>query len=169
MMTGLVFALTFLAALGCRNSWADSSSPFQHRRPTALARLPSAEGIAAMQSINAAVLNPLFGAAFFGTAAVCGILMLFSLWSWRDPGALWLLLGGVLYLGGALLVTIACNVPLNEALATLSPPGRERRAVDRIRREVDGVGNHLRTMASLAAAALLTIALCYRTGGPEGP
>ena len=36
----------------------------------ALARVPSAEGIAAMQSINVVVLNPSFLGAFMGTAAI---------------------------------------------------------------------------------------------------
>ena len=36
----------------------------------ALARVPSAEGIGAMQSINAVVLNPSFLGAFIGTAVV---------------------------------------------------------------------------------------------------
>ena len=40
----------------------------------ALHRLPPAQGIAAMQSINVVVINPLFLAAFFGTAITCAIL-----------------------------------------------------------------------------------------------
>ncbi len=36
----------------------------------ALARVPSAEGIAAMQSINVVVINPAFLGAFMGTAVL---------------------------------------------------------------------------------------------------
>ena len=36
-----------------------------------LARLPPAQGIAAMKHINVVVINPWFMGAFFGTALVC--------------------------------------------------------------------------------------------------
>ena len=77
-----------------------------------------------MQSINAVILNPVFLAVFFGTAALCAFAMLSLLWTWGDPGALWRMLGGGLYLAGGLLVTMARNVPLNQALAPLAPDGR---------------------------------------------
>jgi uncharacterized membrane protein len=54
----------------------------------ALARLPSAGGIAAMQFINVAIINPVFLAAFFGTAAACVLVMIASLLRWHNPAAL---------------------------------------------------------------------------------
>jgi uncharacterized membrane protein len=59
------------------------------------------------------------------------------------------------------LVTVVCNVPKNEALASVAPT------------DPDGVGlwagylaswttwNHVRAVASLAAAAALILGLCY--------
>lgn len=65
---GLLFALTLFAALGC-GLMAGFFFAFSASVIKVLARLPSAEGIAAMQSINVAILNPVFLAAFLGTTA----------------------------------------------------------------------------------------------------
>lgn len=125
----------------------------------ALARLPHAQGIGAMQSINATVINPLFMTAFFGTAAACGILTILSLLSWHRPGAAFLFVGSLLYLLGTILVTIVFNVPRNNALAAVDPASAEgaRLWVGYV---TDWTAwNHVRTVAALVAAASLTIAL----------
>lgn len=82
----LLFALTLFAALGC-GLMAGLFFAFSTAVMEALARLPAAAGIAAMQSINVAILNPLFLATFLGTGAVCFVLMVVSLLSWRAPGS----------------------------------------------------------------------------------
>jgi len=87
--------LTLFAALGC-GLMAGLFFAFSVSVMKALARLPPAEGIAAMQSINVAILNPLFGAAFFGTAAACVLVMISSLLWWHAPGAVYLLVGSAL-------------------------------------------------------------------------
>ncbi len=125
----------------------------------ALGRLPPAHGIAAMQFINVTVINPWFLTVFFGTAAVCAVLLVFSLLDWQRPGAGMRLAGSLLYLVGTILVTIACNVPRNDALAAVEAESDEGG------RLWDGylVGwtawNHVRTLAALAAAVLLALAL----------
>ncbi len=53
-----------------------------------LARLPAEKGIAAMQSINIAVLNPQFLGVFLGTAAACVLGIVFSLMRWQGSGGL---------------------------------------------------------------------------------
>jgi uncharacterized membrane protein len=126
----------------------------------ALARLPAAQGIAAMQSINIAVINPLFLAALFGTAALCAWLATSSLKMWGRPGAGYLLAGGLLYLGGAILVTVFFNVPLNDALARLDPAVGDNAVFWNSYLSTWTAWNHLRTVASLSAAALLTVARC---------
>lgn len=156
----LLFALALVAALGC-GLIAGVFFAFSAFVMKALARLSPGEGIAAMQSINVAVLNPSFMAAFFGTAAACGLALIFSLLRWDEPGAIYLFVGGVLYLVGSLLVTIAFNVPRNEALASVAradPGGASLWAG-----YVSGwtAWNHVRTAASLAAAASFSIALGY--------
>jgi len=114
----LLFALTLLAALGC-GLIAGVFFAFSAFVMKALARLPSGEGIAAMQSINVAVLNPWFLSAFFGTAAACVAALICSLLRWHESGAVYLFLGAVLYLAGSLLVTMVFNVPRNQALAAI--------------------------------------------------
>ena len=63
----------------------------------ALAEIPSRQGIAAMQSINVVVINPMFLGAFFGTAATCLVVVLQSL---DRSGAerIYLVAGSALYI-----------------------------------------------------------------------
>jgi uncharacterized membrane protein len=125
----------------------------------ALGRLPSGQGIAAMQSINKLAVTPAFMSALFGSALACAGLAAWSVVAWGQRPAPWLLAGGVLYLVGAIAVTIAANVPLNDALAATRPDGAG--AADRwsgyLRRWT--AWNHLRAAAALAATGLLIVAL----------
>ena len=59
IVDGFLFTLTFVTALGC-GLIAGLFFVFSVAVMQALARLPAAGGIAAMQSINSAMLNPLF-------------------------------------------------------------------------------------------------------------
>ena len=157
-MEGLLFALTLAAALGA-GLVAGVFFAFSAFVMNALARLPPAQGIAAMQSINVAVLNPVFFTPFFGTAACCAVLAVSALLSWQEPGAVYRFAGALLYLLGTILVTIAFNVPRNDALADVNPasPG----GAGLWARYVSGwtAWNHVRTAAALAAAAAFTLAL----------
>ena len=110
-MNRLIFVLTFASAIGS-GLVAGIFFAFSTFVMKALARLPSAQGIAAMQSINVVVLNPLFFAVFFGTAAICVVLAVRSLFLWQTTGAVYLLVGSLLYPVGTILVTIVFNVPL---------------------------------------------------------
>lgn len=158
MTDNLSFALTLFAALGC-GLVAGVFYAFSTFVMNALARLPPAQGIAAMQSINAAVINPWFMTAFLGTAAACAVLIVFALLRWHRPGAVCLLIGGLLYLIGTLLVTMGFNVPRNNALAALDPASAESASLWAGYVSSWTAWNHVRTAAALAAAALLIIAL----------
>lgn len=156
----LLFALTLFTALGC-GLIAGVFFAFSAFVMKALARLPAAEGIAAMQSINVAVINPLFLGVFLGTGAACIFVIIFSLLRWHDPGTVYLLAGGALYLVGSLLVTIVFNVPKNDALASVAPTGPNSASLWASYLTSWTAWNHVRTAAALMAAAALTIALCY--------
>lgn len=155
----LLFALKLFSALGC-GLIAGVFFAFSTFMMKALAQRPPAQGIAAMQAINITVINPWFMTAFLGTAVACLFLTVSSLLKWNQPSAAYLLVGSLLYFIGTFLVTIVFNMPLNNALATVKPDS------------ADGVNlwasyltnwtfwNHVRTVAALAAAAVLTIALC---------
>jgi uncharacterized membrane protein len=155
------FALKLFAALGC-GLIAGVFFAFSTFVMNALARLQPTQGIAAMQSINITVINPLFFTAFLGTAAACIFLAISSLLKWHQPGAAYLLLGSLLYLVGTLGVTIVFNVPLNDALAMVKPDSTDGASLWTSYLTNWTVWNHIRTAAALAAAASLTIALCDR-------
>lgn len=155
---GPMTVLTFLAALGSALV-AGIFFAFSAFVMKALGKLPPAQGIAAMQSINVVVLNPWFFAAFFGTAAICVVLAVFALLEWSEGGAAFLLAGSALYLLGCILVTMACNVPLNNALAAAKPDTAEGAATWERYLSVWTVWNHVRTAASLLAAACFVLVL----------
>ena len=156
----LLFTLTFLASLGCA-LMAGLFFVFSVAVMKALARLPSAEGIAAMQSINVAIINPIFLVVFFGTAAVCILVIIVSLLRWHESGVVYLILGSVLYLVGSFLVTVVFNVPKNNALASVSSDDPDSTSLWASYLDKWTAWNHVRTVASLAAMALLIIGLCY--------
>lgn len=154
----LVFVLTLLAALGC-GLVGGAFLAFSDFVMKALGRISASEGIAAMQSINVVVLRSSFLRAFFATAVLCLVAIVASLVRWQEPGSAYLLVGGALYLAGTFAVTILCNVPRNRALASIQPgdPGGATVWADYL---VSWTAwNHVRTVASLAAAALFSIAL----------
>jgi len=157
----LFFALKLFSALGCGLT-AGVFFAFSSFVMNALARLPPAQGIAAMQSINITVINPAFFTALFGTAATCLFLSIRSLLKWHQPGASCLLVGALFYLVGTILVTAVFNVPLNDALAGVKPETDEGSKLWATYLADWTVWNHVRAIAALAAAALFTIALCQR-------
>ncbi|MCI0388759.1 MAG: DUF1772 domain-containing protein [Acidobacteria bacterium] len=160
------FALNFFAALGC-GLIAGFFFAFSVGVMKALARLPPGEGIAAMQSINVAVLNPWFLGAFMGTAAICALVVIISLMRWRDPGAGYSLVGGMLYLLGSLIVTMLFNVPKNNELAAVTPADPASANLWASYLTNWTAWNHVRAVASLAAMVSLIIALCYQIAHVE--
>ena len=125
----------------------------------ALGASPPAHGISAMQSINVVVINRWFLTPFLGMTVLSVLLSIAAVLRWHDPGAAYVVAGGLLYFLGTFLVTMMFNVPRNnalEAVAATSPEGAELWA-DYL------VGwtnwNHVRTIAALASAASFTIAL----------
>lgn len=158
MTHALVFALTLAAALGS-GLVGGIFFAFSSFVMTALGRLPPPQGIAAMQAINVAVLNPLFFAVFFGTGLVSVALAILALADWSRAGSGYLLVGSLLYPLGSILVTMLANVPLNRALAAVEPESAEGAQCWARYRTAWTAWNHLRTVASLAAAAALMLAL----------
>ena len=158
IVNNLRFPLMLVAALGC-GLVAGVFFAFSTFVMLALARLQPPQGIAAMQSINITAINPLFMTAIFGTAAACIYLAISSLLKWNQPGAVYLLVGSLLYLVGTVGVTIAFNVPLNDVLAIVDPNSTEGANLWARYLTDWTMWNHVRTVAAIAAAALFTIAL----------
>ncbi|MGH2412702.1 MAG: DUF1772 domain-containing protein [Microcystaceae cyanobacterium] len=157
-VNNLRFPLMLVAALGC-GLVAGVFFAFSTFVMSALARLQPPQGIAAMQSLNITAINPLFMTAIFGTAVACIFLAISSLLKWHQPGAAYLLIGSLLYLVGTIGVTSAFNVPLNDALAVVKPDSTEGANLWASYLTNWTIWNHVRTIAALAAAALITLTL----------
>jgi uncharacterized membrane protein len=153
-----IFLVTLASALGY-GLIAGVFFAFSSFVMKALARLSPAQGVAAMQSINVAVINPWFLTVFLGTAAACVVLAVSSLLSWQRAGAPLLLAGSLLYLVGTILVTIVFHIPWNNGLAAVEPASPEAAARWAHYLVHWTAWNHVRGGAALAAAALLILGL----------
>lgn len=161
---GMLDFAVFLSALGC-GLIAGAFFAFSTFVMKALGNLPPAQGIAAMQSINVVVINPWFLTMFLGTAVACVVEIIASVFRWHDPGVPYLVAGSLLYLVGTFAVTMLGNVPLNNALAVVEPAGAEGARLWSRYLTSWTAWNHVRTIAALAAAASLTIALVLNARG----
>ena len=150
--------LILISALGC-GLIAGAFFAFSSFVMGALGKLPASQGIAAMQSINVVVINPVFLGVLFGTAVLALILGFGAIWNLADPRAMWIMAGTGLYVIGTVLVTMVFNVPLNNALAAVDPASSEGAAVwaDYLRTWTNW--NHVRTLAALAASGAFISAL----------
>ncbi|MGW1022582.1 anthrone oxygenase family protein [Streptomyces sp. NPDC002577] len=158
MIEGPYFVLTVLGALAC-GLMAGVFVAFSTFVMKGLAALPASQGIAAMNAINAMAVGPAFMVLFMGAAGLCAVLAVVTFVLWPDKGTVELLLGCALYLAGSFVVTIAANVPRNEALARLDPEAPE--SAEYWHRYVAEwtMWNHIRSAASLTASASFVLAL----------
>ncbi len=123
----------------------------------ALLELPAEYGQQAMQRINVRIINPVFLLAFMGSALACALVAVLCVLHPATPGTGWLLAGALTYLAGPFGVTLACNVPLNNAMARARPDEASTAwpaNASRWRR-----WNHLRTVLAVLATTLLGIGL----------
>lgn len=157
-MDRLHTASTLLAALGS-GLIGGAFFAFSAFVLAALARLPEPTGIAAMQSMIAAIKTPLFLAVFFATAALAALLGIAATLRWSEPGALYLLIGSLLYLNGPFGVTLLKNLPLNDKLAATKPESAEGRRFWGEFRAAWGLWNHVRWVGALGASAAFILAL----------
>lgn len=153
----LTSSTRFIAAIGC-GIVGGAFFAFSTFVMKSLSRLPAEQGMAAMQAINVAVLRSWFLFAILATAVLCLATVVLTLPRWGEPAAICWLAGAALYLAGTFLVTVLFNVPMNNTLAALSPTSREGAACWATYLKRWTMWNHVRTLASLAAMALLMIA-----------
>ena len=152
------FVLVFFALLGS-GLIAGVFFAFSAFVMKALVRLTPADGIAAMQSINITVLNPWFLGVFLGTAVICILLLVWTLLLWNQNGSMYLIMGSSFYLIGNLMVTAIFNVPKNEALAKVNVSDADADQLWRNYVDKWTYWNHVRTVASLLAAACFGLSL----------
>ena len=125
----------------------------------ALARVPSSEGMLAMQTINITVLNPGFLGAFMGMALIGMMLAIVASVGWESASSPYLLGGAAAYVGGTWFVTVQGNVPLNEKLAAVKPDDPESIIVWEHYLEHWTKLNTKRAGAAILAAVLFSIGL----------
>lgn len=152
-----LWLVTFAAALGA-GLIAGFFFSFSFVVMGSLERLPAAQGIKAMQTINVVVLNPYFFLAFFGTALLSLAIAVMQVLSWNDA-SFNALAGAMLYLVGAIFVTMAFNVPLNNALARVASESDDGAVMWQRYLKLWTAWNHVRTIAPLAACAFFILAL----------
>lgn len=127
-----------------------------------LGRLTDGAYLSAMQSINRAILNPFFLCVFMGTLL---LLPVCTFVHYGQPLSVrfWLLVAATLvYAVGVFGVTMAGNVPMNEALDKFDILAATPEALHQQRLKFEGPWNGLNTIRTLAAiaASILTIAAC---------
>jgi uncharacterized membrane protein len=154
----VIVALAVWAAVGC-GLMGGILFAFSNFVMQALAQQPPAGAIRTMQAINIQIVNPTFLTIFVGTPLASAFLVIICTRCLSQPGAKLLLFGSTLYLVGTLAVTVAFNIPLNNRLATQDPE-----SVEAARYWLAYVSewvkwNHVRTIAALTAAMLLTLAV----------
>ena len=161
-MTGALFILTFVAALGSALN-AGLFFIFSVCIMQALGRLETDEGISAMQSINRTIINPLFMAAFMGTALLSAVIITVAILRWSDPesapGLVWTMAGAIVYLIANIGVTMVFNVPLNTALDRAEPDSAQGAALWTRYLDVWTKWNHVRSVGTLVSTAFFILAL----------
>jgi uncharacterized membrane protein len=155
-MRDLSSGITFLAIIGI-GLMAGVFFTFSTFVMKALGRLPAKEGIAAMQSINLAVVPSLFLAAFLATSVLSVAVVVFSAIRWGESSALLCGAGALIFLLGNFVVTMAFNVPLNDRLASISPQDLASAAVWQTYLIHWTAWNHVRTISALVSMVLLIL------------
>ncbi|MFC4307514.1 DUF1772 domain-containing protein [Steroidobacter flavus] len=150
MKSHLWTALLILASVGSGLN-AGLFFIFSNTIMRAFDRLPAAGAVAAMNSINRIIQNPLFFLVFFGTALLCLVLLIGRL---NSP---LVVAGALFYLAGSMGVTMVCNVPLNDKLEKVSPSATDLETQWHAYRRPWTRWNHVRVLACLLAAAAFVI------------
>lgn len=131
-----------------------------------LNRLPDDQYLAAMQSINVAILNPMFFLSFMGSLIMLPLSAWLSYKAQHVTQANYLITAAAVYIIGAFGVTIFGNVPLNDQLAQfdLATASAAEIKHQRVIFEIPWNKLHsIRTLASILSLALVVIACMLST------
>lgn len=130
---------------------------FSNTVMTALAKIPPAEGVRAMQSINRVILNPVFLGSFIGTAVLSLVVVVLGCLGIAGFASHWFISAACLYVFGTFFYTAFRNVPLNDKLEALAP--EEANEFWQFYLHTWTRYNHHRTIASILAVVLYSIGL----------
>lgn len=157
----LVPSLLWFSAIGC-GLMAGLYFAFSAFIMTALARIAPPAAIAAMNAINVVIVKSLFMPLFLLTTLAAAALAIAALFRLAESDAMAMLAGGVVYVLGMFVVTMLCNVPLNDALAAVDPATQEAASLWSRYLKDWTFWNHVRTIASTGAFAMFVLALVLR-------
>jgi uncharacterized membrane protein len=127
----------------------------------ALRAIKGTQHIATMQAINDKIKNPVFFLSFIGPTILLPLAAFLHRGLEQFP---LLVAAAALHIIGANGVTMAGNIPLNDRLDKVDTDQISETEADQIRNEFQGAGSpwmrfhNIRTLASIAAAALVLIA-----------
>jgi len=125
----------------------------------ALEKRPPAEGMAAMQSINVVVLNPVFLGVFIGAVALCGVVVLMAFLGGTLVMQGLTTAGMVFYAVGTVFLTGTKNVPLNNKLRDMAADTAEGQAFWRLYCRDWTRWNTVRTIAATLACGCFSYSL----------
>lgn len=142
---------------------------YAHTIMPGLRRTDDRTFVSAFQSIDRAIINPWFMFCFFGALLLTGLATALHLQSGR--GTLpWLAVAFALYLV-AVVITLAVNVPLNDAIKAAGDPDRIN-DLAQVRRAFDeakwAAWNLVRVGTSTAAFGCLLVALILYGSREQG-
>jgi uncharacterized membrane protein len=133
-----------------------------------LRHLKAKQHIETMQVINAKIKNPVFFLSFFGPTILLPLAAFLNRSTAEFP---LLVMAALLHIIGSDGVTIAANIPLNEALDKVDVSQISEAEAEKIRQDFQGPGSSwmrfhaVRTLAATAATALIFIVCLSRSRG----
>jgi len=157
-MTILIITTLFMGLMaGLFYAWSISVTP-------GLAHIGDQNYLAAFQSMNRAILNPVFFIVFMGLVILLPLLSYLNYNTASQPQFMYILISTVLYLGGCMLVTMFGNVPMNNTLEVLQIDTMTPEQMAAFRLGFESKWNQLnmiRTM-SCSMSSLFLIMACIR-------
>jgi uncharacterized membrane protein len=161
-MTNLILIITAtLTALSAGLFYAYSCSV-----NPGLGKLSDREYINAMNSINVAILNPVFFASFMGTQVFLPLSAYLNYAPGFNTRFILLLIAALVYAIGVFGVTMFGNVPLNDALASFNTTTASAKEITDHRAMFEDSWNFLhniRTIANVISLILVIVScLCER-------
>lgn len=125
---------------------------------TGLKKLDDKSYLQAMQKINKAILNPLFLLCFTGAPLL--LIGTTVIRFFEDHFLfMWMLVISLVYIGGVFMVTMLCNVPLNNYLGQQEIEKLDPEAAKAIRTRFEQPWNrynHIRTLFSTLACGMMS-------------
>ena len=159
MNTNILIITTLFSDLmaGLFYSWSISVTP-------GLAKINDVSYLHAFQSMNRAIINPLFFVVFFGLVILLPVLSYLTFQTSISNQFWYVIFATILYFVGIMGVTLGGNVPLNNTLEALQIESMTPEQMDEFRKGFENKWNRLnliRTISSSLMFLLLVIA-CAR-------